>query len=346
MKIKKLLKIAFSLLISFILLNGICFFYYNVPVHSESKTGSTDYIWEKSKFYSRGTEGFAWGRTDGNGFNNISTDNSVSPDVLIMGTSHTEAFNVQQNESYAYLLNKFAADSGIDASVYNIGISGHRIITCLNNYEEALEEFKPHKYVIIEATTTELSIDDIDQIVNGTVKKNHSTANPVLIFLQKIPLVRCVYYQLDKLGVEIKNTTDDESQVQTTKNSDGETTKTENYNDALDSLFKQIAGISEKNGIKLIVLFNSPLEIDDNGVVLPQEKSEESYAFENACKKNGIIFLNMYDAFAANYNATYRLPNGFSNTAVGEGHLNKYGHEVIAKELYKLIESLENNKSV
>jgi hypothetical protein len=37
------------------------------------------------------------------------------------------------------------------------------------------------------------------------------------------------------------------------------------------------------------------------------------------------------------YNSTYHLPRGFSNTAPGEGHTNKYGHACIAQELYKHI---------
>ena len=55
-------------LIALALLCGFCFFYYNVPVHYPNPSGATEYVWESSRFYSRGTEGFAMGRTNNEGF--------------------------------------------------------------------------------------------------------------------------------------------------------------------------------------------------------------------------------------------------------------------------------------
>lgn len=347
MKVKKTLKIFVSVFVSFVILNVVCFFYYNVPVHYESKTNSTDYVWERSKFYSRGTEGFSWGRTDDNGFNNISADNAISPEILIMGTSHTEAFNVAQNENYSYLLGEYARLHGNDMKVYNIGISGHRIATVLNNFGNALKEFKPEKYVVIEVTTTELTLEEINQISEGNVKKNHSTANPLLVYLQKIPFVRCVYSQIDKMGIEIKLPTFKKNQSQSNIESFYDDDIYKEYETALNSLMEQIGDVSKEYGVKLIIFHNSDLEINKNGTVVQTQISKKSKMFEDACRKNGIVFVDMYNAFAKNYNETYHLPHGFSNTAVGEGHLNKYGHGVIAKELYELVLNLEGqNKDV
>lgn len=346
LKVKKTLKIFVSVFVSFVILNAVCFFYYNVPVHFESKTNSTDYVWEKGKFYSRGTEGFSWGRTDANGFNNISADNAVNPEILIMGTSHTEAFNVAQNENYSYLLGKCAGLNGNDMKVYNIGISGHRIATVLNNFENALKEFKPEKYVVIEVTTTELTLEEINRISEGNVKKNHSTANPLLVYLQKIPFVRCVYSQLDKMEIEIKLPTFKKEQSQPNGESFYDDDVYEEYETALNSLMKQIGDVAKEYGVQLIILHNSDLEINKNGTVVQVQKSEKSKMFEEVCRNNGIVFVDMYEAFAKNYIETYHLPHGFSNTAVGEGHLNKYGHGVIAKELYELILNLEGQNKV
>ena len=76
MKNKKALlfwKVVAAAIVSFAVLNMVCILYYNVPIHSNSENDSTDYVWEKNKFYSRGTEGFAMGVTDKNGFNNLET---------------------------------------------------------------------------------------------------------------------------------------------------------------------------------------------------------------------------------------------------------------------------------
>lgn len=346
MIIKNLLKLTASALISFMILNSVCFLYYNVPVHSESATNSTDYVWEKSKFYSRGTEGFAWGKTDANGFNNISTEFSQSPEILIMGTSHTEAFNVAQDENYSYLLNSLTNKSGVEMNTYNIGISGHRITTCLKNFKNAIEEFKPSKYVVVEVNTLELSMDEINQISEGTLKKIHSSANPILIFLQKIPFVRCVYSQIDKMGIEIKMPSFKKENNQSGEENSVVVETDEEYESALGSLVKKIGDIAEENGIKLIFLYNYGLNINENGEVISIPMSQKSKIFIDACADNGIEILDMHNAFAENYNKTHRLPHGFSNTAVGEGHLNKYGHEVIANELYEFITNFENQDSV
>lgn len=347
LKIKKIAKFILSAAISFVLLNAVCFLYYNVPVHSESATNSTDYVWEKSKFYSRGTEGFAWGKTDAKGFNNLSAENSEKPDILVMGTSHTEAFNVSQAENYAYLLGELFDSDTNNMSVYNIGISGHSITTCLNNFESAVNEFNPGKYVVMEVTKAELSQEEINLISEGNVKKIHSSANPILILLQKMPFVRCVYYQIDKMGLEFKLPTLKKTQTPTTHESVAvdEADKDAEYETSLNLLMEKIGNIAKENNIRLILVINTTLQIDDDGSVIPSEKSEKEKLFETACNNNGIFLTDMYIPYADYYNENHRLPHGFSNTAVGVGHLNKYGHLVVANELYELIAETENKNS-
>lgn len=45
----------------------------------------------------------------------------------------------------------------------------------------------------------------------------------------------------------------------------------------------------------------------------------------------------MGDAFLKEYEASYEVPYGFSNTSPGTGHLNRTGHRLVAEELYKMI---------
>ncbi len=44
--------------------------------------------------------------------------------------------------------------------------------------------------------------------------------------------------------------------------------------------------------------------------------------------------------FLREYEENHLLPYGFANSAVGKGHLNRYGHAMIADELYKLMEGV------
>ena len=49
----------------------------------------------------------------------------------------------------------------------------------------------------------------------------------------------------------------------------------------------------------------------------------------------------MSDRFLKEFNEGYILPYGFVNSTVGSGHLNRYGHAMIADEIYKRIEGMK-----
>lgn len=103
------------------LLCGMSIFYYNLPIRVKSKDGTTDYTWEKNVFYSQFTEGFAWGKTDMNGYNNPKQYDNIS--ILLMGSSQFEGHNVSQTDNFAYLFNQQMEESG---KIFLHIISEHR----------------------------------------------------------------------------------------------------------------------------------------------------------------------------------------------------------------------------
>lgn len=341
MKIKKLAKIFCSFIISFLMINVVCVFYYNIPAHVSSQSGVTDHIWESNRFYSKGTEGFAWGKTDSNGFNNLVASDKDDIDVLFVGSSHTEAFHVAQDETFTSRFNENMKKNGINLNGYSIGVASHHFARCLNNFENIADEYTAAKYIVIETAGVEPSIADLLNIENGTFEKLKSTSNPFVVIMQKIPFIRRVYSQLNN--------------IQIGKADNGNNTEAGNtvviqsstaYEETLNAALSRVAKAAGENDAQVIILYHEPLDIDAEGNVTERTNTESMKLFESVCESNGIIFLDMHSAFAENYNKTYRLPHGFSNTAVGKGHLNKYGHEVTANELYKLIAELETNNSV
>ena len=52
-------------------------------------------------------------------------------------------------------------------------------------------------------------------------------------------------------------------------------------------------------------------------------------------RKNDIVFVDTGDAFLKAYENDYSVPYGFSNTTIGNGHLNQTGHRIVAEEFYK-----------
>ena len=96
------------------------------------------------------------------------------------------------------------------------------------------------------------------------------------------------------------------------------------------------------NKVKVIIVYhpNISLSADGNLEFINSEKKEIE-KFSELCQENEIYFLDMSERFKYEYYSNHILPYGFSNTTIGKGHLNKYGHEMIAEELYKVIKGVE-----
>jgi len=317
-----LFKACAAMLVAFVILNFICMFYYNLAIHSHSDTGATDYVWEANKFYSRGTEGFAWGKTDANGFNNLKTLEAGQIDVLVMGSSHMEAFNVAQDKNTVAVLNNMFHDSGMDMNAYNIGISGHTLARCLNNAVEAVKEFAPQKYLIVE-TSKDPDFEDMKAAVEGKLEPIESNSGGIVGTLQKLPFLRRVYAQWKS---------SDEAEE---KAKDGDVYQ------LFDILLKRVVEQCDETGIKVIIVYHNRLEYDGEGKIVSPESMETKECLKNVCEENNVVFVDMHEAFKANYEETFQLPHGFSNSRAGAGHLNEVGHRVIAEEVFNTICRLE-----
>jgi len=318
------IKVIFAMVTAFVILNLICMAYCNFAIHNRSETGSTDYIWEKNKFYSRGTEGFACGVTDSNGFNNLRTFEKGDIDVLVMGSSHMEAFNVSQNKNTVAHLNNKLRDANIDMNAYNIGVSGHVLVRCLNNAVKAIDEFAPEKYLVIETSSVAPDIILMEDALAGTLKPIPSHNSGIVEKLQKFPFLRRTYNQLENL---MKNSNTQESET-------GETQEGEGCYILFDELLGSVDRKCDERGIELVILYQSSLKIDEDGQVLPQDNIRDIENFKSVCDKYGVAFVDMYEPFKENYDRTTNLPHGFSNSRIGRGHLNETGHSLIADKLF------------
>ena len=336
-------KAAIAGILAFIIISIFCFFYYNVPTHHTSKTNVTDYYWDKNSISIRGNEGFAFTKTDKNGYVNTYAKTKESTDVLIMGSSHTEGFNVSANENYAYLLNEKLYQNGHDIYAYNIGTSGHTITRCFRNLEDAINEFNPTKYITIETDNLSPSLEELKQLDEKTFNYLPSNDSGLIYHLQKSDFLRLVYTQLSHALDNNKKT----DTAEPTKNkSIAIPNSTPSNNEDIIYLEKMLqngSNLAKENGCQLVIVYIPAIEVDYEGKIIAPANTNEKLLFKNLCEKHDIKFIDMYSSFADTYTKTNRLPRGFSNTKVGVGHINKYGHGQIAKELYEFI-SKENNQ--
>ena len=148
--------------------------------------------------------------------------------------------------------------------------------------------------------------------------------------MQRIPYVRLLYAQLKNIIQNNKDTVPNKPSKAT------EVSKTDLYAD-LDEFMKKSVKKCQDTGVQIIIFYNCEIAIDEQGRVTDRTNLDDVTSFKEICDKNGVIFLDMYDAFVSEYKKSKKMPRGFSNTKVGEGHINETGHQVIADEIYAII---------
>ncbi|MHB9291330.1 hypothetical protein Holit_00404 [Hollandina sp. SP2] len=334
MRLKNAAKFSLAGIMAFLFLNVFCLVYYKLPVHITTKTGVTDYMWEKYAYYSKMTEGFGYGKMNNEGFNNLQDYNAQPIDILVIGSSQMEGTNVPQNKTTTALLNEYF--NGLKY-VYNIGTSGHNFPHIVNNIETAVQYYKPNEYIVIEIGSTQFNIQDLEASINGTLKRIPSFNNKNMFFLQKMPYLRLIYFQYKNFT---GNGEEDEP-----KQNDIAFDK-ENYSIVLDAAIKKLHRISIEQDIKITIFYHPHFILDEKGSIYDNTDYEYLAIFKKICFNNDIAFINMEDYFIEEYNSNHILPHGFSNTAVGAGHLNKNGHRLIANELFRQINIMEKDGSI
>lgn len=317
--------------IAFALLCLFCFFYSNVPVHYTNPTGSTEYRWEANRFYSRMTEGFALGRTNNDGFNNLLDYTPGEPiDVLLMGSSHMEAFNVAQDENTASVLNRLFDG---DKYVYSIGTAGHTLPYCVKRLGTALDTYAPGQYVLLETVSLNLSPADMEAAVDGTLADIPSYTGGLVGLMQRVPVLRLFYTKYFKNVLAFGG--DPEETPAAVQAAPGD------YDAALAAFIGRIARESEAHGVQAVIVFNPAVGIADDGGLYTITKPEQLAAFRSLCAENGVRFLDLTDVYMRAYYEQHLLPSGFSNTAPARGHLNAVGHRLIAETVYAAIREWE-----
>jgi hypothetical protein len=317
---------------AFIILNMLCLAYDNIPVHISSKTGTTDYIWQKNFQFSKMTEGFGYGKINNEGFNNIQDYNSQKINALLLGSSQMEGTNVPQKKMAVSVLNDLFEG---EKYFYNISVSGHDLIHIANNLEAAVKYYRPTEYVIIETMSVYFDIHSLENVLNKSVKPIPSYDKGVIFHLQKIPYLRRIYHQVR--GSMGQN---DEDEIEQT-NIDQDVGL---YLERLNNVLKGMSQIGRNTNVKIIILYHPHLILQKDGSAMADADEQHLNMFQTACMNNGIFFVDMTNVFMEAYNTNHILPYGFSNTAVGWGHLNKNGHYMIAKELYDHINKAEQGK--
>ena len=328
------LKVCISGAIALVILSLFSLLYDYTGCHVQNMNGDTDYKWRNNQYSSTMKEGLSWFRFDKNGFNNIDdTSFEERPvDILLMGSSHMEARQIKKNENVGALLNEYIPD----LRTYNIGISGHNIYTCVKNIQAACNVYAPLQYVVLETDNIMLEERSLQQVINGEYSEIPSYDLGFLYFVQKnIPAVKSLYKSLS----EWKDISAWRTVEYIDKTEIGELEKdtiTDELKEEIDK-FLLFAVSSIPDRCKLIIFYHPSVGINERGEFVNDDNLQYVTLFANACRENDIIFVNGMEDFVNLYENRSILAKGFINTAVGTGHLNRYGHQVIAYHLSEVI---------
>ena len=248
-----------------------------------------------------------------------------------MGSSHMEALNVPDTKNTGYLLNELLPEF----YTYNIGTSGHTIYRCANNLSAAVECYCPQDYTVIETDRIDLDIESMEKVLNGEYQQIKSYDTGLLYLLQKhVPVIKNIYKQMDDWWNSDSSTTKQDA----SKASSEAGSATEEYSDVLNRF---LAFIREASDCKIIVVYQPPTVLSPDGSLQCKQDDNKIALFSQLCEENDIIFVDVTPMFEKLYEEQHILAHGFSNTAVGVGHLNAYGHMAVAEAVAQAIKEAQ-----
>lgn len=244
-----------------------------------------------------------------------------------------EAVNVGRAENAGALLNTLIPEY----KTYNIGISGHTIYHCVNNLEDALSYYQPTKYVVIETDRIALDPAMMESVINGGFAHIASYDSGWMYTVQKmVPAVLPVYRQLENWRAA--SARQPANAFAAERESQADISEKE-YREVLDRFMGEIKRLCGDR--EVLILYHPQTRIDAAGNFITEDQTAAD-EFRSACENNGLHFIDMEADFKVLYEDNHILAHGFTNTAVGEGHLNRYGHRVIADKVINTIREIEN----
>ena len=334
------LKICVAGIISLIILSVFSLVYYNPPVATPQPDGTTNFKYDSNSNWSFMLEGSGYGKINNQGYNSAYYIDCPNPDIVFAGSSHMEALQVPQDKNFVYLLNQKFDKDNLPYNNYkclNLGISGHFFEVTASNFENIATQYNGAKYVVIEVTSVEYSPVMLDDIIACKFSAPMEEKGFIHNIAQSIPFVRLMYKKINETS-SAQGAPVAETATSSAKPDMGV------YAEKMNTILGRISKLSAQNNIVPIILMHERFWEDQNGNIIMELNNTYKTAFKKCCQDNGIKVIDVSSAMVSAYKNNHEFSYGFSNTAPGEGHLNKTGHHIIAETVYKFINETEAQK--
>lgn len=309
-------------------LSLFCLFYAYDGVHVTNPTGATDYIWEPGQLKTTMKEGHSWLFVDSHGFNNTNDYYWQSSDILLIGSSNMEAMQVPQKRNTATILNDLLPNY----TTYNIGMSGHTIYRCIDNIEKAIQTHKPSKYVVLVTDSIDLSIEEMQAVIDDKAEPIPSYNSGLIYKMQKIPAIKVIYKQItDWMAIQNKKI----------ENNLVSSVDEKIYMQTLNEFLGKASSMTNQSDVTLIIVYQPMQSLGADGKITYNHQDKNVAYFKQACDIQNIVFCDLTSDFQNLYENEAKFAHGFNNTTVIGGHLNQDGHYVVANVIASKIKELE-----
>lgn len=275
--------------------------------------------------------------------NLINYVSGMSIDILIMGSSHMEAFQVMPEDNTTNILRNLSK-----LQIYNVGMRAHVFQTNASHMESALQKYMP-KYVIIESIQTSVSDEALNEIlIKHSSSITQDLAENNAFNTLAFSIIRSFYRNFLKEYIDNylvpaktflaskvfqpKRKPLDENKIYPTFLSNPT---------LLSKVLKTMYDTASRFESKIIIAYHPRISLNKDGSIKIDDNPKARQQFSDLCHQNGIYFLDMSQRFLDDYQKNHALPYGFFNTSVATGHLNRDGHRMFAEEIYKLIQQIE-----
>ncbi len=268
--------------------------------------------------------------------------------MLVLGSSHTQGKEVESGKRYTDILNDLlctANNKTRSLEVYNMGADGHHYPDLVSGFEAAIKEFPESSCVVLETGSTDFEIEELkaaltsrsydDTQTGSQLAGSMSTSLKAKAFMKEsFPLILCLKNKVSNSDIRFNGAFGLFNSI-TTPPSDMPYDEDAYYH-AVKATVEKMAHIYDG---KIVIMYHHAMNLNCDGSL--EKDNEKTYdAFKRAVEDAGAVFLDLQNAFLQAYDRYDVLPYGFNNTSPGTGHMNQYGHQIAALELYTVLERM------
>ena len=212
-------------------------------------------------------------------------------------------------------------------------MSAHTIYRNISNLENALKVYRPAEYVALETGTLAMNPVEAAQALNHEMPElTAGSGIPALEVLEKNPYIKLLYQQYKNL----QSQNNGEADVTITENAGYDVFGDDTYA-ATEELLAYISRTAEEADVQAVIYYIPDMTLTEDGSYECSASVDTRDTFAELCEKYNIIFADMTDSVEEAYVKEHIVASGFDNTTVGYGHLNAYGHELLAQCIYDAI---------